>query len=85
MSLPPGPTQPALWQMLQIIANPTGFLGDCADRYGDSFTLRILGAGSPPVIFVSQPETVQVVFTTLADRFEYDSPCDRRCRICRCG
>jgi cytochrome P450 family 110 len=71
MSLPPGPTQPALWQMLQIIANPTGFLGDCADRYGDTFTLRILGPGSPPVMFVSQPETVQAVFTTLADRFEY--------------
>ncbi len=57
--------------MLQIITDPTGFLGDCADRYGDTFTLRILGRNSPPVIFLSQPETIQAVFTTLADRFEY--------------
>jgi cytochrome P450 family 110 len=71
MHLPLGPQQPAFWQMLQIIANPTGFLGTCADRYGDTFTLRILGRDSPPVIFLSQPETIQAVFTGLADRFEY--------------
>jgi cytochrome P450 family 110 len=57
--------------MLKLISNPTGFLDDCAARYGDSFTLRVLGPGSPPVVFLSNPESVQAVFTTLAGRFEF--------------
>ncbi len=69
--LPPGPRTPALGQMLQLISNPTGFLDDCARRYGDSFTLRVLGPESPPVVFLSNPESVQAVFTTLAGRFEF--------------
>jgi cytochrome P450 family 110 len=57
--------------MLRLISNPTGFLDDCSARYGDSFTLRVLGPGSPPVVFLSNPESVQAVFTTLAGRFEF--------------
>jgi hypothetical protein len=71
MTLPPGPRQPAIGQMLNIIANPTGFLDRCAAAYGDTFTLRVLGLNSPPVVFVSHPDTVQAIFSTLADCFEY--------------
>jgi cytochrome P450 family 110 len=71
MSLPPGPQSLALVQTLQLIANPTKFLSHCATTYGDTFTLRILGINSPPVIFLSNPDTIQTVFTTLADAFEY--------------
>lgn len=70
MNLPAGPQLPALLQTLSIIADPTGFLARCADRYGDPFTLRVLGAGSPPVVFFSQPDAVQAIFTTLASQFE---------------
>ncbi|MBW4466192.1 MAG: cytochrome P450 [Pegethrix bostrychoides GSE-TBD4-15B] len=68
MKLPAGSTLPPLAQTLQIIANPTGFLADCAERYGDCFTLRVLGADSPPVVFFSHPDDLQAIFTTLADR-----------------
>lgn len=68
--LPAGSSLPPLAQTLQIIANPTGFLEDCAKRYGDRFTLRVLGANSPPVVFFSHPDDIQAIFTTLADRLE---------------
>jgi cytochrome P450 len=68
--LPDGPRLPALLQTLQIIADPTGFLETCAQRHGDAFTLRVLGYKSPPVVFFSQPEAIQAIFTSLADQLE---------------
>lgn len=68
--LPPGPALPSLLQTLAIISNPTRFLDDCAQRYGDTFTLRVLGRQSPPVVFLSQPASIQAVFTTLSHHFE---------------
>ena len=70
MKLPAGSKLPPLAQMLQLIANPPGYLETCAQRYGDAFTLRVLGAHSPPVVFFSQPEAIQAIFTTLADQLE---------------
>lgn len=70
MTLPPGSNLPPLAQTLQLIADPTGFLETCARRYGDTFTLRVLGANSPPVVFFSQPDAIQAIFTTLADQLE---------------
>jgi cytochrome P450 family 110 len=71
MPLPNGDRLPALWQTLQLIANPTGYLGRCAEQFGDAFTLRILGINSPPVVFLSHPDDVQTVFSSPADAFEY--------------
>jgi cytochrome P450 family 110 len=70
MKLPPGSQLPAFVQTLQMIANPTGFLDRCAQRYGDTFTLRVLGPNSPPVVFFSDPDAIQAIFTTLAGQFE---------------
>ena len=69
--LPPGPRLPNLLQTARLIADPLRFLDDCAARYGDCFTLRVLGLKSPPVVFFSEPEAVQAIFTTLADQFDY--------------
>ena len=69
--LPPGPRSPFFIQMLRLIANPLAYLDDCTARYGETFTLRVLGPQSPPVTFFSRPESVQAIFTTLSDRFEY--------------
>jgi cytochrome P450 family 110 len=71
MNLPAGPKLPSLLQTLRIIANPTRFLDACAEQYGDPFTLRVLGVNSPPVVFFSDPDAIQAIFTTLADRFEF--------------
>lgn len=68
ITLPPGPTLPGLVQTAQIILQPIAFLEDCARRYGDIFTLRVLGINSPPVVFVSDPHGIQAIFTTWADR-----------------
>ncbi|MGL5082841.1 MAG: cytochrome P450 [Microcoleaceae cyanobacterium] len=70
MRLPDGPRLPAFLQTLQIIAQPLQFLENCASRYGNTFTLRVLGGSSPPVIFVSHPQTLEAIFTTAAGKFE---------------
>jgi len=53
MKLPAGPRTPFLLQTLHLIAQPTKFLDTCVQRYGDPFTLRVLGLNSPPVVFFS--------------------------------
>ncbi|MCS6814386.1 MAG: cytochrome P450 [Cyanobacteria bacterium] len=68
ITLPPGPTLPGPLQTARIILQPIAFLEDCARRYGDVFTLRVLGINSPPVVFVSNPQGIQAIFTTLANR-----------------
>lgn len=67
--LPPGSTLPSIAQILRLIADPTGFLDDCARRYGDPFTLRVLGK-EPPVVFFSDPDAIEAIFTKLSDRLE---------------
>ena len=62
-ALPPGPKWPSFAQTLAIISNPIQFLTHCLDRYGDTFTLRVLGPGSPPVVFLSHPMALRQVFT----------------------
>ncbi len=71
MKLPDSPQIPALVQTLQIIAQPTQFLQSCAQQYGDTFTLRILGPKSPPVVFFSRPDDLETIFTTDAKQFEF--------------
>ena len=41
----------SLIQTLQLIANPIKFFDNHAAKYGDSFTLRVLGVNSPPGCF----------------------------------
>ncbi|MGB3534246.1 MAG: cytochrome P450 [Microcoleaceae cyanobacterium] len=69
-SLPDGPRGIGLLQTLQIIRQPIQFLENCARSYGDSFTLRVLGVNSPPVVFLSHPAAIEAIFTTEAGAFE---------------
>ncbi|MGB3404054.1 MAG: cytochrome P450 [Microcoleaceae cyanobacterium] len=59
-----------LLQTAQMIRQPIQFLEDCARSYGDSFTLRVLGVNSPPVVFLSHPAAIEAVFNTEAQAFE---------------
>lgn len=70
MRLPDGPRLPALLQTLKIIAQPTQFLERCANQFGDCFTLRVLGFNSPPIVFFSNPEAIEAILTTDADKFK---------------
>lgn len=60
---PPGPTLPAPLQSALFARRRIGFLTECANRYGDTFTLRI-----PPwadhMVVVSRPEHFKELFAT---------------------
>lgn len=68
--LPDGPQGTGLLQTLKIISQPIQFLENCANSYGDCFTLRVLGVNSPPVVFLSHPSAIEAIFTTEAQAFE---------------
>src|SRR5579875_607964 len=58
--LPPGPRMPAALQTALWIRRAQWMLGECARRYGDTFTLRIAGQGTWVVL--SHPRDVETVF-----------------------
>ncbi len=69
--LPPASQLPALAQTIRIIAQPLQFLEECAKNYGDTFTLRLLGFQSPPVVFCSHPQAIETIFNTDATKFDW--------------
>jgi cytochrome P450 len=71
MKLPDELRTPALVQTLQLIKNPTGFLTSCANRYGDTFTVRVLGLNSPPVVFFSSPQAIRDIFAVPSEKFDF--------------
>lgn len=62
---------PALLQTLQLISQPTKFLESCMKRYGDSFTVRVLGLNSPPVAFFSSPQAIKEIFALPGENFDF--------------
>jgi len=62
---------PALWQTLQLISQPTKFLENCIERYGEPFTVRVLGLNSPPVVFFSDPQAIKEIFTLPGEKFDF--------------
>ncbi len=62
--LPPGPRLPAAVQTARLIARPVPFFEDCRRRYGETFTARVLRAGT--MVFVSEPASLKRLFA--ADR-----------------
>jgi cytochrome P450 family 110 len=59
--VPDGPQSPPAWQLLQWIARPIDLMEDCAQNYGDQFTIRFGGIGD--VVFCSHPQMVQEIFS----------------------
>lgn len=58
-------------QTLQLIVNPTRFLEGCAAKYGEQFTVRVLGISSPPVVFFSSPEAIAECFAVPAKELDF--------------
>ena len=56
-TLPPGPRLPAFMQCINFFRRPHVFLDECARRYGDYFTLRLLGFPGP-IVMVSDPGVI---------------------------
>lgn len=59
--LPPGPALTAGLQLLVSAARPDAWLCQCAERYGDAFTLRLAGLGTIAVF--TAPETTRALFS----------------------
>ena len=68
--LPDGFPTPGLLQTLQLVADPIAFLDRNAREFGDAFTTRVLGWNSPPVVFFGNPDAIEQIYTSQADRFE---------------
>jgi cytochrome P450 len=58
--LPPGPRLPAAVQTARLLARPVPFFEDCRRRYGETFTARILRAGT--MVFISDPGSLKRLF-----------------------
>jgi cytochrome P450 family 110 len=72
MSLPDGPKDLRIWQMVQWIATPISFMRHCRSRFGDHFTVK-LTRELPPVVFFSDPKALQVILTN-DDSELFDAP-----------
>src|SRR5438093_3524802 len=60
VALPRGPAMPVLLQTLRYVLSPLRFAEACARRYGDCFTVRVLG--QPPTVTFSDPEATRDIF-----------------------
>src|SRR5919201_6432906 len=60
MTLPPGPSSPAL-QTASWLYRPIRFLESCRRRFGDTFSVRLLGFETPMVV-VSDPEAIAALY-----------------------
>ena len=58
--LPPGPSASALSQLLRYVPRPAEFLEECAEQFGDRFTVRLAGFGT--FVMLARPAAVQDVF-----------------------
>src|SRR5215475_6839175 len=54
------PQGPGFFAALKFVSNPFVFLDDCANRYGDWFTLRVPGVN--PFVFTSDPNAIREIF-----------------------
>jgi cytochrome P450 family 110 len=59
--LPPGLRAPAALQTLRFVTDPLALLDDCSRRFGDTFTLRLVGSGN--WVLFSDPAHVKAVFS----------------------
>jgi cytochrome P450 family 135 len=62
--MPPGPRMPSALQALGWARRPYPFMKRCQERYGDTFTLRILHSGT--WVFLADPADVKRVLTAPA-------------------
>ena len=63
--LPPGPSSPSAVQTYRYVRHPLPLLDECAERFGDMFTIRILG--NVPWVLVSSPSLLKTMFTASPD------------------
>ncbi|WP_311775563.1 cytochrome P450 [Streptomyces eurocidicus] len=63
--LPPGPAAPSLVQSVRFLRDPYAMLAGQHARFGDTFTLRVVGVGT--LVMVSDPEGIRDIVTAPPD------------------
>jgi len=61
VSLPPGPSQSALRQMLAWVFRPLPFMQQCRRLYGDAFSVSFVGF-ERPMVMISDPEVIRALY-----------------------
>jgi len=61
MALPPGPRAPAVVNSLRFARRPLEMLRGWHGRYGDVFTVKLLGFGTG--VYVVDPDAIRELFT----------------------
>jgi unspecific monooxygenase len=74
MKLPPGSKTPRLFQNLNFVSDPVGYMEANAERYGDIFSTKAFSFHSQPTLIVSNPEALRQVLTN--DTKDFCSPSD---------
>jgi cytochrome P450 len=59
--LPDGPREPPVVQTLQWLLRPISFLESCRRRFGDTFSVRFLGFGTP-MVMLSHPDAIRALY-----------------------
>ena len=57
-----------LRQLINWIARPYDFLDECASKYGDTFTMKLVAF--PPLVFLSNPQAIREIFAADAKQFD---------------
>jgi cytochrome P450 family 110 len=67
VKLPNRPRTPWFMQVYQWGNHPTHLLDSCTQRYGDIFMTQ--WPGSPPIVFVSNPQAINEIYTAPSQMF----------------
>ncbi len=57
MSLPPGPSAPPAVQTIRWLLGPIDFMNGCRRRFGDAFSVMLLGFQTP-MVMISDPGSI---------------------------
>src|ERR671932_77958 len=61
MALPPGPRAPSVVNTLRFVRGPLRMLAHWGARYGDAFTVKIVGFGKG--VYIADPDAIKDLFT----------------------
>ncbi|PZU96129.1 MAG: cytochrome P450 [Pseudanabaena sp.] len=64
-------TTPTMWQQIQWVADPVGYMKTAVQKYPDIFTARVAGFGNN-LVFVNEPQAIQQILTN--DRKQFTAP-----------
>ncbi len=58
----------SLKQLINWLGRPYDYLDECAEKYGDTFTMHLFGF--EPLVFLSDPQAIKEIFAADAKQFE---------------